>query len=437
MLFRLLRRLGGYGREYTRFSRNAWLYLLSSFFGGLWFSVFILFFNFYLKSLRYDETTIGLLNAVPAVSSVLFALPTGFLADRIGRKRVLLGGTLITALSFVGLCLSENLPLITLLLIGSSFGQVIMWTLSAPFMTDNSRPEERTQLFSLQFALFSLTNFIGNAGGGFLPRLWSGWIGQPAETTEPLRLTLLVGGICLILSFLPLPFITERVRPRPVVSRAEREATPRRWLPRNIRLILWLVLPETLVGLGAGMTIPFLNLYINTKFGVDFEGLGLLFGFAELGTTVAVFIQPLLARRFGKVRSVVLFQGFSLPLLFMLGFAPYFWLVAIALYIRGALMNAANPVYQVFVQEQVREDERATTSAVLSVTDNLARGSGSAFSGALRGAIGTMAGFNVLFGLMIVCYIGSISVFYFRFRHTENNPDPEPALVEPALVEKV
>lgn len=425
MLPKLWRSASQYGREYTRFSSNARLYLVSFFFSGLAFSSYILFFNFYLRSLHYDEAAIGLLNAVMSLGGILFAIPAGLLGDKIGRKRMMVIGTVVQLVGFIGFCLSESVLLLTLTLLVDSFGVTILWTMAAPFMADNSQPQDRTQLFSLQFAIGTFTHFIGSVGGGFLPRLYANWLGVPTDSTPALRATLLTAGFCILTSLIPLLMLKEEKRKKTQeqeISKDSAEAhsskskMKKRWLPRNPKLVLWLILPETLIGLGAGMTIPFLNLYINTKFGVDFEGLGLLFGFAELGTTLTIFIQPLLARRFGKVHSVVLFQGLSLPLVLLLGFAPYFWLVAIAMYVRGALMNAANPVYQVFIQEQVPDDERATTSAFLSVTDNVARGGGSAFSGFVRSSFGTLTGFNVLFGLMVALYASSIAAFYFRFR---------------------
>ncbi len=432
-MFNLWKATGRYAREYTRFSRNARLFLLSFFFSGLWFSGYILFFNFYLKSLHYDEATVGLLNAIPTLAGVVFALPAGYLSDRIGRKKMLLFSTLLGAVGFLGMCFSESIFFLCLTLLVSSFAEITIWTLTAPFMADNSQAEDRTQLFSLQFALGTLTNFIGSLGGGFLPRLFGGWLGTAPESTASLRATLLTAGLCIVLSLVPLLFLTENPRPVRVPAKAAPTSpSGRRKLPKVNSLILWLILPDIMVGLGAGMTIPFLNVYVSGKFGVEFETLGLLFGFAELSTTLAVFIQPLLARRFGKVRSIVLFQGLSLPFLLLLGFGPYFWMVAIALYVRGALMQAANPVYQVFIQEQVPPTERATASAFLSVADSLARGSGSAFSGFLRGGVGAAAGFNILFGIMIVCYTSSITLFYFRFRHTDDAPVEEAPSIAPA-----
>lgn len=43
------------------------------------------------------------------------------------------------------------------------------------------------------------------------------------------------------------------------------------------RTLLRLVLPTAFVGLGAGATIPFLNVYIEGRFGVSYASLGRLF----------------------------------------------------------------------------------------------------------------------------------------------------------------
>jgi MFS family permease len=422
LLPKLWKATRSYALEYTRFSRNAKLYLFSFFLSGFSFAGFILFFNFYLHSLHYDDGVIGVLNAMPNICGVLFGIPAGYLGDRVGHKRMLIGGTVINTAGFIGFSMTGSLPMLSLLLFVSSFGLTITWTLAAPFMADNSSEAERTQLFSLQFALSTLVNFLGSIGMGFMPSLWAGWLKVRPDSTEALRATLLVAGASLVLSVIPLLFLTEQPHRVRAAERKQAKGKGSNFFLRNPGLVMRLMLPSVLIGMGAGLTIPFLNIFVNSKFNIEYESLGILFGFADLSTTMAIFIQPLLARRFGKVRAVVMFQALSLPFLVVLGFAPYFWMVAIALYVRGALMQAANPVYMVFMQEQVPVEKRATMAGIMMVSDNLARGGGSIFSGFLRGSVGQMAGFNMLFGLMICSYIGSIGLFYFSFRHREETP---------------
>ena len=67
--------------------------------------------------------------------------------------------------------------------------------------------------------------------------------------------------------------------------------------------------------------IPYLNVFIEIKFNLDLAALNVIFAFTSLGTTIAILLQPALARRFGKVGSVVLVQGVSIPFLVVLGSA--------------------------------------------------------------------------------------------------------------------
>ena len=85
--------------------------------------------------------------------------------------------------------------------------------------------------------------------------------------------------------------------------------------------------PGFLISIGAGQVIPFLNLYIQRKFGLDLTALNAVFALTSLGTVLAILAQPRLARRFGQITSVVIVQGASIPFLVVLGFSPVLWTV--------------------------------------------------------------------------------------------------------------
>src|SRR5450759_345055 len=101
-------------------------------------------------------------------------------------------------------------------------------------------------------------------------------------------------------------------------------------IPRR-RTFIRLLLPGFLISLGAGQVIPFLNLFIQRKFGLDIASLNAVFAVTALGTVIAILLQPTLARRFGKISSVVLVQAGSIPFLVVLGFSPVLWTVIAAM----------------------------------------------------------------------------------------------------------
>lgn len=84
--------LRAYGRTVAGLSRNAKLYLGSSWLRAAAISVFELFFNLYLLSMGFDAAFIGVANTLLGIASIASSLPAGMAADRIGRKRAMLIG---------------------------------------------------------------------------------------------------------------------------------------------------------------------------------------------------------------------------------------------------------------------------------------------------------------------------------------------------------
>jgi MFS family permease len=76
------------------------------------------------------------------------------------------------------------------------------------------------------------------------------------------------------------------------------------------------------------------------KFGLDLAAVNAVFAVASLGTAAAILAQPALARRFGRIGSIVLVQGASITFIVVLGFSPVLWTVVVALTLRNSLMNA-------------------------------------------------------------------------------------------------
>jgi hypothetical protein len=216
-----------------------------------------------------------------------------------------------------------------------------------------------------------------------------------------------------MLAALPLRNITE-VKP-------DEPGHGRLWhIPREARhIFLKLLAPNALIGLGAGLIIPFLNIFVEGKFEVAFSTLGAVFAWSQLGMALAVMTQPLIAARLGKVASIVLVQALSLPFIAMLGFSSSFAAVAIALFVRSALMNAANPIYAAFTMEQVKEAWRPSLAAAENMVWAAGWVIGPIASGLVRDAFGFDRGFLILFAAMLVLYAAGITYSWLVLRPLE------------------
>jgi MFS family permease len=144
-----------------------------------------------------------------------------------------------------------------------------------------------------------------------------------------------------------------------------------------------------------------------------------IFAITSLGTAVAILLQPALARRFGKVGSVVLVQGASIPFLVVLGFSPVLWTVIVAMAVRNSLMNAGNPIANAFAMEQLRPGERATYSAAASLLWSLGWVIAGPWYSLMQATLGFEAGYAVNFVTVIILYSVGTGLYWHWFHGVE------------------
>jgi hypothetical protein len=66
--------------QVRRFNRQARLFLLAIILDGIVYSGWNLFFNFYILERGFPRDFLGLLNAMPSISALLFGIPIGMLS---------------------------------------------------------------------------------------------------------------------------------------------------------------------------------------------------------------------------------------------------------------------------------------------------------------------------------------------------------------------
>jgi MFS family permease len=182
-----------------------------------------------------------------------------------------------------------------------------------------------------------------------------------------------------------------------------------------------LILPMLLTSIGAGLIMPFMNVFYRQVHNQPDPVIGTLFAWGSLAMGIGLLVAPPLAERMGKIKFVVISQGLSIPFLILLGYAPWFWLSAASYYVRVALMNMSGPVYQTFVMEQVDASARATIASLVSMSWNF----GWAFSPMISGWIQVRYGFGPVFLGTIVFYLISVWLYYVFFWNKQ--PVKQPA----------
>lgn len=386
-----------------KFSRQVWLYLASAFTFGLAQAFAALFLNFYLRALGLGAEWQGLLNALPALTLAALSLPAVALARRISNARTIQLGSVLSVVGAVILATAGGPAGAIAGALVQGAGAAMLMVAGSPFMANNSDEKSRVTLFSVQSALMTGAGFLGNLFGGQVPQLYAAATATEADGLGALRAALLVSAAFQLAGLVPVMLLRPSGRARP---------QGRSFAVRDKLMMARLVTPNILVGLGAGATIPFLNVFIEGKFGVDYASLGTLFAWTSLATAGAALLQPLLVRRLGQLTAVLLVQAASLPFLAVLGFAPQLWMVAAALFTRGALMNAAGPVYSAYAMSSLSEEDRPMYSAVNVIAWDLGWAASSLLGGVVRGALPFGLAFNLLFGWTLLMYGASVLAVY-------------------------
>ena len=410
--------LGTYLDRVRAFTVNARLFLLSLLFFGVAGGISQLLFNFYVLSLGYNETMIGNLVTTRSITSLIAALPMGYLVDRIGGRNAFLFGYIGYGVSMGVMLLFPSVTTFIAMNVLQGVAQSLSGVASGPFLMENSGPKERTYLFSISSGLSMTANSIGGWLGGYLPGWMAGSIAVSAVSSQAYGRSLWVMAILSLASTVPVILMRSRRRSTSQLS----TFAPISFVRKNPGLLGKLILPGLVISIGAGMVMPFMNVFFRNVHSQSDSAIGVIFAWGSLAMGIGLVAAPALAERFGKIQVVTATQALSIPFLALLGFAPWFGVSVAAYYIRLTLMNMSGPIFSTFTMEQVDPESRGMIASLSSMAGNF----GWAFSPTISGLLQVRSGFKWPFTITLISYVIAISMYYVWFlrkRQTKKPPE--------------
>src|SRR5258707_13924255 len=191
---------------------NVYLLLFFTLGKGFQLSISPFTVNYYGQSLRSRPDFIGILSAMPALGSLVSAIPIGMLADRIGRKPVLVGTAILTPLFLAGIGLGTA----PFWLLGFAFMQGVVstayWVTNLPLLTENTTERQRVGVFALNSFLLLGVGSIGSLLGGAIPEFIATVLHVSAASTIALRYGVFAAALFTFVFGLPLWFLREPKR---------------------------------------------------------------------------------------------------------------------------------------------------------------------------------------------------------------------------------
>lgn len=387
-----------------RLDRNVKLFLTVTAFRGMVIAALGTILNLYLYSLGYDARFIGLINGVNSLAVLLVSLPLGFLADRVGRRPVLLVGGIAYPISILALSLSTSTPAI--LAFNFIFGAVATtyWVAGIPLLVASTTEEQRVQAFSINSFLLWGVGPIASFASGQVVEVAAHALHVSASSSSALRSGMLFMCVLALFGALPYPFLYEPERAQAIrreMQHAGHMAT----------LFLKLLLPDLILAFGLGAILTFIQLYFHLRFRLDPGPIGIVLAIGGIIAGAGTLATPTIARRWGNLRTAVRFQWMVTPAAAILAISLQLALSIPAYWILLTLRGMSDPVYTAFVQERVPEGYRARISGLYNVSYSIGFSLGPAVSGQLQ----KVGGFTPAFLMGTGCYLIGASLLYVFF----------------------
>ncbi|MEK4146681.1 MFS transporter [Robertmurraya sp. FSL W8-0741] len=385
------------------YNQNIKLSILANVFAQIGFGIFMVIYNFYIRELGYAEQVNGQVISLTSLATALILVPAGMISDRFGRKKVMLMGSILTGIVFVLRGVFEAQTLLLILAFITGLTMAFIQVSSIPWLAENSKSFQRVHLFSIYSAVMTGASVIGNLFGGIFTDVFSLFL----SPLMSIRVTLIIAGLFYFSSFIPiLKFQENRVVKKEKKLPLKEKIQQQR---EGFKIILLFAIAQLIIGIGAGLVIPYLNLYFADRFMASNSIIGIIISLGQAATAVAMIIGPMMVKKFGEVKAVVILQLSSLPFLLLTAYTENLTLAAIGFLFRQALMNAGNPIQTSLMMSKVNDSVKGLANSINQMVFNL----GWAVMGPVSTGIvimyGAYWGYAIVFTITASLYlIGSI-----------------------------
>ncbi|MHB8598095.1 MAG: MFS transporter [Ktedonobacteraceae bacterium] len=395
--------------------RNVYILLFFTLGKGFQLTIATLNITYYAHSLGYKPDFIGLLSAMPALGSLLSSVPSGFIADRIGRKPLLVVTAILTPVFLAATGLVTSAPL--LLTVGLFQGIVSSgyWVTNLPLLTESTTEQQRVGVLALNSFLLLGIGSLGNLLGGAIPEFVAGMLHVSAASPVPLRWGVLSAALVTLTFGIPLWFLHEPKRAvsaaAPVHETAEQKVRRVKQERLPIGLFAKLLIPDLLFTMGEGAVVALIQLYFVLRFHLLPGPLGVIFTISGLAGGIFSLTAPLFVNRWSKLRIFTTVMYLSAPLMILVGFAPNIYLAIAGEYTRSFMRTLIEPVYAAFVMERVTDRHRATLSGFYGLTWSIGFSIGPTIAGWLQTNVSLSTAF--VFGASCLIVSASLLLWFF------------------------
>lgn len=302
----------------------------------------------YADSFGVSTAMIGATVTAFGLARLVTNVPAGILADRRGRRVLLVGGPLVTAVGMAASGLSTTIWMLLAARFVAGLGSGLYMTGAQIYLLDIAGPNERGRFIATNQGALLVGVGFGPAIGGLLADAYG--------LSFPFYVVAIAALFTSIYGFIRLP---ETLRGETTPDRSGNGLAPSRWaLLRSVDFLAVGFVTAAVFSIRAGVRQTLVPLQLNQVFGVEVAELGVLF--TALGVIGMVLIWPAgwAADRIGRKILIV-----PTSLLIAIGIGIVALADSLTIFIVGLTIAAigssiTGPAPAAYVADLVAEDQR-------------------------------------------------------------------------------
>jgi MFS family permease len=392
---------------FTGIPREAKLLIYASLLPALAYGMFYTDVAYFLTAVQgIDPLFMGALITMMGVSTFIVSIPLGALADRYGRKKLLIMGNIISAADIAIFALTTEPLFLIMAALAEGISESGFMAASGAMMAEKAGDANRTKVFALQ----AFATGIAFGLGSFIIPVVVVFEGMGFSSKD----SHVILYVILALAALASTYFMLKVSESKTLKTGK--FTLRNLVPQKSRgTVLKYTTAGAIIAFGAGMVVPLMTYWLHLAYGIPDSVSGPIIGISNILIGVANLAAPPLARRIGLVKSIVLTQVISTVFMVATPLSAS-WIAASSVWtVRTFLMNMANPLQQSMIMGLVSPEERGVASGISGALWRLPNALSTTVGAGLMAAGFLGEPFFLAGGL----YVVSISLFWAFFRRTK------------------
>ena len=342
----------------SELNTGAKYFLSGALVNGVSNGVFNAIMQLYLISMGFDAVALGKMYLFNPLLSALLAIPCGIVADRYGKRKMILFGFAAVLIGGGFFYFADTVPMfaVAFSMFGVSNAAATVFT---PLYTSFYEKRDLEKAFGL-YGLLNISAMSLGSLSGYIPVYL---ISRYAFTEFTAYRTVILVAFSLFIAQYLFYYASSN-------GLEEKLSNGFKFKLDSWRPVIKFSTLALFGNIAGGILFALFPYYVNQKFGVASAGLGALFFISNLSMAVSKGVAASIAKRLGNMKSIVFGITLSSLFFFMMPLSPSFGLLSLLYILRSGTRFMSDPILTSQFMKSISDDELSTANSIRMISMN-------------------------------------------------------------------